>query len=56
MPLEASGLARVLADVLRDQHERLRRGAAGRALVAARFTWPAVASRLAELYTSIRNE
>jgi glycosyltransferase involved in cell wall biosynthesis len=34
--------------------ERARRGAAGRALVRARFTWPAVAAALLDLYARLR--
>jgi glycosyltransferase involved in cell wall biosynthesis len=52
-PLDVRGQITVLTEALSDKTERLRRGAAGRALVAERFTWTSVGSQLAELYASI---
>ncbi|MBI3016262.1 MAG: glycosyltransferase, partial [Candidatus Tectomicrobia bacterium] len=53
VPLERAALADVLGEVLRDEQERQRRGAAGRKMVLSRFTWPRVASQLVELYGSL---
>jgi glycosyltransferase involved in cell wall biosynthesis len=49
-PLERLALATSLREVMRDEPERLRKGAAGRALVRRRFTWPVVADQLMAVY------
>jgi len=51
-PLERAALAATLAAALGDGAERARRGARGRALARARFTWDAVAEQLRGLYSS----
>jgi glycosyltransferase involved in cell wall biosynthesis len=45
---DAADLAEKLIELLGDPERLLRMGAAGRELVAARYTWPAVVSRLRE--------
>jgi glycosyltransferase involved in cell wall biosynthesis len=45
---DAADLAEKLIELLRDPERLHRMGAAGRELVAARFTWPAVVGRLRE--------
>lgn len=52
--LDRSAFSQTLAEALRDERERVSRGAAGRELVRARYTWSTVASELADLYRSIR--
>jgi glycosyltransferase involved in cell wall biosynthesis len=52
VPLERAALRESLGDALADDDERQRRGAAGRALARAQFTWPAVARHLTEMYSS----
>ena len=54
-PLELEGLRATLAVALRDEDERKRRGAAGRALVISRFFWGAVGEELVQLYRSFAN-
>ncbi|HWQ14974.1 MAG TPA: glycosyltransferase [Roseiflexaceae bacterium] len=54
-PLDGDHLARVLAEALADADARAARGAAGRRLALERFTWPAVAAQLLELYRSLRS-
>ncbi len=44
VPLEAGKLAEALRRVLSDSNRRHRMGEAGRALIAARFTWPRIAA------------
>ncbi len=51
--LEVDALEAAFARIMRDRDERARRGAAGRALALERFTWPAVAAQLAQLYATI---
>lgn len=46
-------LAAVLLEAMRDDRERVRRGAAGRALVQRRFTWDGVARDMEAAYTRI---
>jgi glycosyltransferase involved in cell wall biosynthesis len=53
VPLERAALLETLASALSDTEARQRRGAAGRALACARFTWPTVATELAHLYSAI---
>jgi glycosyltransferase involved in cell wall biosynthesis len=53
VPLERAALLETLVRVLRDDHERVRRGHAGRQLVHRRFLWSAVAVELAALYNAI---
>ena len=53
VPLERAALVATLATVLREEHERARRGQAGRQLVRRRFLWSAVAAKLAALYDVI---
>jgi glycosyltransferase involved in cell wall biosynthesis len=52
-PIERRALQQTLADALGSEEERIRRGAAGRALARARFTWSAVARQLASLYAAV---
>jgi glycosyltransferase involved in cell wall biosynthesis len=54
VPLEREAWHRSLAAILRDERGRAARGAAGRRLAATRFTWPAIATALAELYRAVR--
>lgn len=49
-PLEKLAISQVLEQALSDVVERTTRGAAGRALARARFTWDAVAEQLLQLY------
>jgi glycosyltransferase involved in cell wall biosynthesis len=49
-PLERAALLEILAQALRGERERIRRGQAGCALVRRRFLWSAVAAELATLY------
>jgi glycosyltransferase involved in cell wall biosynthesis len=51
--LERRVLSEALLAVMAHGSERTARGAAGRALAQARFTWPAVAASLRELYASL---
>jgi glycosyltransferase involved in cell wall biosynthesis len=51
--LERTALVQTLTEALHDECERTRRGAAGRALVRSRFTWPAVGAELVQLYRII---
>ncbi len=53
VPLERRALLEVLAKALREDHERVQRGQAGRELVRRRFLWSAVAVELATLYGAI---
>jgi glycosyltransferase involved in cell wall biosynthesis len=48
-PDDADSLADALADAVNHPQERLRRGANARNDVAARFTWPALAERVADV-------
>jgi glycosyltransferase involved in cell wall biosynthesis len=48
--LEPSHLSATLAEALRSEPERVRRGAAGVELVRMRFSWSAVAAQLVTLY------
>jgi glycosyltransferase involved in cell wall biosynthesis len=50
--LDASEFSRRLAEALSDEGERLRRGRAGRDVVARRFSWEALATELIHLYAS----
>jgi glycosyltransferase involved in cell wall biosynthesis len=51
--VSAEALAHTMAEALNDHDERLRRGAAGRALVS-KFDWDEIAGMLIELYKSIQ--
>lgn len=51
--LDKSALSEALIEALREEGERISRGCAGRDLVRSRFTWPAVATELAQLYRSV---
>jgi len=51
--LQADSLQRGLMEALQDTGERRARGAAGERLVRSRYTWPAVAKQLKELYGSL---
>jgi glycosyltransferase involved in cell wall biosynthesis len=53
VPLERGALREILAQALREDSERIRRGQAGRELVRRRFLWSAVAAELAALYDAI---
>jgi glycosyltransferase involved in cell wall biosynthesis len=55
-PLEREALARTLAEAIREDDERARRGAAGRAQALASFTWPPVAAELVRLYCSVAQQ
>ncbi len=50
VPVDADAVAGALADVLADDDLRGRMGAAAQALIAARFTWQAVAAQMADVY------
>jgi glycosyltransferase involved in cell wall biosynthesis len=50
VPLEASAIAAALERVLSDPQRRERMAAAGRKLVASRYTWPRVAEQTLEAY------
>jgi glycosyltransferase involved in cell wall biosynthesis len=53
VPLDATAIAAALGRVLADAGRRERMGEAGRGLVAARFTWPAIAARTIETYAGM---
>jgi glycosyltransferase involved in cell wall biosynthesis len=53
VPLDAGLLADALADLLADSTRAARMGAAGAALVRARYTWSAIAARSIALYQEI---
>jgi glycosyltransferase involved in cell wall biosynthesis len=53
VPLESAAVIGTLRQALENSHERCVRGRAGRELARSRFTWPAVAARLASLYSEI---
>ncbi len=53
IPLERAALRETLREALREDHERSRRGKAGRDLVRRRFLWSTVAAELAVLYRSV---
>jgi glycosyltransferase involved in cell wall biosynthesis len=48
--LERGSLQEALAEALEDREERVKRGISGENLVRSRYTWPAVAKSLHELY------
>lgn len=50
-PDDEEGLAEALIQAVSDEAERARRGAAAHHDVRARFTWPALARQLAEVYS-----
>ncbi len=52
-PLDPGTLRETLREALRDDHERARRGKAGRDLVRRRFRWSTVVAELAALYRSV---
>ena len=52
-PDDEAALADALAAAAGDAAERALRGANGRAMVARRFTWPAIAADLATLYDAV---
>jgi glycosyltransferase involved in cell wall biosynthesis len=51
--LDNAGLLDALQDALRNEQKRVGYGVAARELVRARFTWPAVANELMDLYSEI---
>jgi glycosyltransferase involved in cell wall biosynthesis len=51
--LERQALTSVLRAAMEDRLERVSRGAAGRALAQARFSWPVIAESLRDLYASL---
>jgi glycosyltransferase involved in cell wall biosynthesis len=53
VPLERGTLLETLAQALREDSERIRRGRTGRELVHRRFLWSVVAAELAALYDAI---
>lgn len=54
--LDAAGLANGLADAVRDPDELSERGAAARALVRERFTWPRIAEECVGMYKKILSQ
>ena len=52
-PDDEAELADALAEAIAHPEERLRRGAAARRDVLARFAWPALAQRLCELFSEV---
>jgi glycosyltransferase involved in cell wall biosynthesis len=50
---QANDLIGALGEAMADDDERRRRGAAGRALVEARYTWPRIARELEQLYVRL---
>jgi glycosyltransferase involved in cell wall biosynthesis len=52
-PLDHGALSRSLMYAVADEDERRRRGAVGRAIARAQFTWPSVAQQLADLYRDL---
>jgi glycosyltransferase involved in cell wall biosynthesis len=54
--LEPSALERAFRRIFADPAERARRGRAGRRLALERYTWPAVAAQLDELYERVRRQ
>ena len=52
-PEDEAELAGALAEAIAHPEERLRRGAAARRDVLARFAWPALAQRLCELFSEV---
>ncbi len=53
VPLERDAVLRTLSEVLLDEAERRRRGAAGRQLARANFRWMSVAAQLSRLYSEV---
>jgi glycosyltransferase involved in cell wall biosynthesis len=53
VPLERTAVLKTLSDVLLDECERERRGAAGRQLACAHFRWKGVAAELSRLYSDL---
>ncbi len=51
-PDDEEGLAEVLAEAVNDEGERARRGAAAREVARRRYSWPALAGRVAGVYAS----
>jgi glycosyltransferase involved in cell wall biosynthesis len=51
--IDRGALREGLAHVMKHDAERRRRGAAGKELVRSRFTWPAIAQQLVDLYGSL---
>jgi glycosyltransferase involved in cell wall biosynthesis len=54
VPLAHSAVLKTLSEVLLDEPERDRRGAAGRQLACAHFRWMHVATELTRLYSDLR--
>jgi glycosyltransferase involved in cell wall biosynthesis len=54
--LEGHSLRHGLVEAMRNEDERVIRGAAGEELVRARYTWPAVAKQLKALYCRLQTE
>jgi glycosyltransferase involved in cell wall biosynthesis len=52
-PDDEAGLAAVLAEAIDAPHERARRGAAARAVALERWSWPALAERLAAVLDGV---
>jgi glycosyltransferase involved in cell wall biosynthesis len=52
-PLERHALVRMLGYIMDQPGERVQRGAAGRALVQSRFTWPQIGVQLVQLYRTL---
>jgi glycosyltransferase involved in cell wall biosynthesis len=50
VPLDGAACARAILDVISDESRRRAMGLRGRALVEARFTWPAIARRVQDCY------
>ena len=51
--LDRGSLQKTLTEALRDNDERVARGAAGKQLARARYAWPAVARELQQLYRAV---
>jgi glycosyltransferase involved in cell wall biosynthesis len=54
VPDDAGDLARALAEVAADRHERERRGRLALAVARERYAWPALAERVAAVYADVR--
>ncbi len=53
-PDDVDGMARALTEVVADRAERRRRGRAAREIARARYAWPALAHRVADVYEAAR--
>jgi glycosyltransferase involved in cell wall biosynthesis len=53
-PDDEDALADALVEAVNDAGERRRRGKAARKVAAERYSWPALAQGVAELYDAVR--